>query len=153
MSTPAMPARTSLSAPADDEIVQFFDAELVSGAALDRLVRDAAAFADCSVGVESADGRTEAEAHPADHDHAHDPAQDPEHDQGHDLGTAERVTRPLPGGGLVWTRGLASSVADLFLTRLAVAVAVAQLRAPAHAAVAHPLDVLIGRQSSGPERA
>ncbi len=139
MSTTPMPARSSLGAPTDDEVVQFFDGELVAGTALDRLVQRASRFADCSVGVESAGGHTDTEAHPAGRED--------------DRASPERSTRPLPGGGLVWVRGLAPAVADLFLTRLAVAVAVAQQRIPGPAAVAHPLDVLIDRQSSGPQRA
>ncbi len=138
MSTPPMHVRSPQGAPTDDEVVEFFDGELVSGTALDRLVQRASTFAHCSVGVESPDGHTDAEAHPAGHTSD---------------GTAERSTRPLPDGGLVWARDLPPSVADLFLTRLAVAVAVALQRVPARAAVAHPLDVLIDRQSSGPQRA
>lgn len=139
MSTPAVPARSSTVALTDDEVVQFFDGELVGGTGLARLVERAATFAHCSVGVESPDGETAVEAHPA--------------GGGDDSATSARSTRPLPGGGLVWVRGLDRSVTELFLTRLGVAVAVAQHRTPAPVVVADPLEVLIDRGSSDEQRA
>ncbi len=133
---------SSLHAPSggrltDDEVMQFFDGELVAGTALGRLVERASTFAGCSVGVASPGGDTDIEAHPP----------------GVDRTRTERVTRPLPGGGLVWAGGLEPSVADLFLSRLAVAVAVAQQRAPGRAVIANPLEVLIDPGSSEQERA
>ena len=139
MSTSAVHARSSTGVLTDDEVVQYFDAELVSGTGLARLVERASAFAGCSVGVESPDGETIVEAHPA--------------AGAYDSATSVRATRPLPSGGLVWACGLAPAVAELFLTRLGVAVAVAQQRTPVPVAVANPLEVLIDRGSSEEERA
>ena len=138
VSTPAVPSRSSTLVLSDDDVVQFFDGELVAGTGLARLVERAATFADCSVGVESPDGETSAEAHPP--------------GRAYDDPGSDRSTRPLPGGGLVWACGLAPSIADLFLTRLGVAVAVAQHRAPAPVVVADPLEVLIDRGSSDEQR-
>jgi PucR C-terminal helix-turn-helix domain len=123
----------------DQEVMEFFDRELVAATRLELLVERASTFAGCSVGVASPDGDTAAQAPPAGHGHDRDPS--------------PRVTRPLPGGGLVWVSDLAPAVTELFLSRLAVAVAVARQREPADAAVTSPLDVLIDRQSSEQQRA
>ncbi len=138
VSTSPMHPRVSPDALTDDAVVRFFDGELVAGTALDRLVERASGFADCSVGVDLSEGHTAVEAHPA---------------RGLDRSAPGRLTHPLQGGGLVWVRGLAPSVAPTFLARLAVAVAVAQQRVPATAVVADPLDILIDRQATEHQRA